>query len=61
MGQVSRKFDLNPPNVRSKCILANIYKARKLLDQGDGRLGGGGGEGNKKREKNHSLAPSSSD
>ena len=50
MGQVSRKFDLNPPNVRSKCILANIYKARKRLDQGDGRLGGGGGGRETKKE-----------
>ena len=34
MGQVSRKYDHNPPNVRSRCILAKLYKAKKHLDQG---------------------------
>ena len=34
MGQVSREFDLNPLNVRSRCILASIYKAQERLDQG---------------------------
>ena len=33
MGQVSRKSDLNPQNVRSKCILSNLYKAKEHLDQ----------------------------
>ena len=40
MGQVSRKFDLNPPNVRSRCILANLYKAKKHLDQGGPEIRG---------------------
>ena len=34
MGQVSREFDLNPPNVRFRYIFASIYKAREHLDQG---------------------------
>ena len=44
MEQVSRKSDHNSPHVRSRCILANLYKAKKHLDP---RLGGGGGEKNK--------------
>ena len=28
-----RESDLNPPNVRSKCILAIVYKANEHLDQ----------------------------
>ena len=28
MEQVSRKSDLNPPNVESRCILANYIKSR---------------------------------
>jgi len=35
MGQVSRKSDHNPPNVRSRCIFAKLYKAKKHLDQGE--------------------------
>ena len=57
MGQVSGKFDHNPSNVRSRCILAKLYKAKKHLDQrGEGR------EGEKqKKEKNHPIVPASSD
>ena len=33
MGQVSGEFDHNPPNVRSRCILTKLYKAKKYLDQ----------------------------
>ena len=33
MGQVSRKSNLNPQSVRSKCTLSNLYKAKKHLDQ----------------------------
>ena len=58
MGQVSKKLDLNPPNVRSRCILANIYKAKKQLDQG-GRGREFGGE-KQKRKRNHSVISSSS-
>ena len=35
MRQVSRKSDHDPPNVRSKCIFAKLYKAKKHLDQGE--------------------------
>ena len=57
MGQVSGKFDHNPSNVRSKCILAKLYKAKKHLDQrGEGR----GGE-KQKKEKNHPIVPDSLD
>jgi len=33
MGQVLRKSNHNPPNVRSICIFAKLYKAKKHLDQ----------------------------
>ena len=33
MGQVSRKYDHDTPNVRSRCIFAKLYKANKRLDQ----------------------------
>ena len=56
MGQVSKKLDLNPPNVRSRCILANIYKAKKHLDQGGREFGGE----KQKRKRNHSVISSSS-
>ena len=56
MGQVSKKLDLNPPNVRSRCILANIYKAKKQLDQGGREFGGE----KQKRKRNHSVISSSS-
>ena len=47
MGQVSRKSYHNPPNVRSRCILVKLYKAKKHLDQGDVKIR----RENKKREK----------
>jgi len=50
MGQVSRKFDHNPPNVRSRCILAKLYKAKKHLDQGTER-----GEEKQKERKTMQL------
>jgi len=53
MEQVLRNSNHNPPNVRSRCILANLYKAKKHLDRG----GWIGGE-KQKREKNHSIIPS---
>jgi len=34
MGQVSEEFDHNPSNVRSRCILIELYKAKKHVDQG---------------------------
>ena len=46
MGQVSRKSDHDPPNVRSRCILTKLYKAKKHLDQGRIQFGE-----KKKREK----------
>ena len=49
MEQVSRKSDHNSPNVRSRCILANLYKAKKHLDPRPG--GGGGGEEKNKRDR----------
>ena len=47
MGHVSRQFDHSLPNVRSGCILAKIYKAKKHHDQG--------GERKKRKEKDHKL------
>ena len=52
MEQVSRKSDHNSPNVRSRCILANLYKAKKHLDP---RPGGGGEEKNKRDRKTIQL------
>ena len=51
MGQVSRKSDLNPPSVRSRCILSNLYKAKKHLDQGGLEI-----EGRKTKEKEKPLS-----
>ena len=48
MGQVSRKFDLNPPIVRSICILSNLYKAKEHLDQSGWEIKG---RKTKEREK----------
>lgn len=36
MGQVLGKYDHGPPSVRSRCIFAEIYKAKKHLDNGGG-------------------------
>ena len=33
MRQLSREFNHSPPDVRSKCVLAKLYKANKRLDQ----------------------------
>ena len=33
MGQVSRESDHDPPNVRSRCIFAKLYKVKNHLDQ----------------------------
>ena len=33
MGQVLGKLDLNPPNVKSRCIFAKLYKVKKHLEQ----------------------------
>ena len=35
MVQVLGKSDPNPPNVKFRCILAKLYKAKKHLDQGE--------------------------
>ena len=40
MGQVSRKSDHDPSNVRSRCIFAKLYKAKKHLDQGENGIRG---------------------
>ena len=57
MGQVSGEFDHNPPNVRSWCILAKLYKVKKHLDQREEKIV----KEKQKREKNHPIVPSSSD
>ena len=33
MGQVLGKYDHDPPSVRSRCIFAKIYKAKKHPDK----------------------------
>ena len=35
MGQVLRKYDYDPPNVRSRYIFAKLYKAKKHMNQGE--------------------------
>ena len=38
MGQVLEEFDHNPPNVRSRCVLAKLYKAKKHLGQREEKI-----------------------
>ena len=55
MGQVSGKPNPNPPNVKSICTLAKLYKAKKHLDWGELFW-----EEKEKRERDYPIVTSSS-
>ena len=58
MRQLSEAFNHNPPNVRSRCVLVELYKVKKRLDQNGNEIL----VEEKKREKIKStIVPSSSD
>ena len=56
MGQILGKYDHDPPSVRSRCIFAKIYKAKKHPDKRRGLR-----ERERERERGHQTITTSSD